>query len=66
MKDFGFQGKADLSWHNHCVEVSRRDAEVATAFSVLCNKIAPKNYRKAFFAHRRPILVYPLKFGHRL
>ncbi|KHN89022.1 putative RNA-directed DNA polymerase from transposon BS [Toxocara canis] len=58
MKDLGVYVSSDLNWHNHCVEVSRRAAQVANHILRAVQYSSVESYRKAFVAYCRPILEY--------
>ncbi|KHN85086.1 Uncharacterized protein Tcan_01924 [Toxocara canis] len=58
MKDLGVYVSSDLNWHNHCVEVSRRAAQVANYILRAVQYSSVESYRKAFVAYCRPILEY--------
>ncbi|KHN75654.1 putative RNA-directed DNA polymerase from transposon BS [Toxocara canis] len=58
MRDIGVYVSSDLIWHNHCVEVSRRAAQVANYILRAVQYSSVESYRKAFVAYCRPILEY--------
>ncbi|KHN78236.1 Uncharacterized protein Tcan_01445 [Toxocara canis] len=58
MRDLGVYVSSDLNWHNHCVEVSRRAAQVANYILRAVQYSSVESYRKAFVAYCRPILEY--------
>ncbi|KHN83464.1 putative RNA-directed DNA polymerase from transposon X-element [Toxocara canis] len=58
MRNLGVYVSSDLNWHNHCVEVSRRAAQVANYILRAVQYSSVESYRKAFVAYCRPILEY--------